>query len=123
VSTPTRGPQHTPEQRAQYEAQGFRYVDNMEAMPPDAALTLTRRVPAHTRTETADWCKREFLPMSEGFRQSRARMRKVIDRCYWCEHVFIDGEMMALAHFAGKTNKVLCQSCAGELLASQEAQP
>jgi hypothetical protein len=56
--------------------------------------------------------------MSPTFRRIRSGRRNLMDKCYWCGHVFIDGEMMALAHFVGKANKVLCQSCADELLNS-----
>jgi hypothetical protein len=84
-------------------------------------LTLSKRVPARTRTETADWCQREFLPMTPDFRRIRSSRRNPMDKCYWCGHPFDDGEMMALAAFVEKGNKTLCQSCADELLSSQEA--
>lgn len=83
-------------------------------------LTISKKVPARTRTEAAYWCQREFLPMSEGFRKARSSLRNQIDKCYWCGHLFEDGEMMALAAFVEKGNKTLCQSCGSELLSSQE---
>ncbi len=83
-------------------------------------LTISKKVPARTKTETADWCKRDFMPMSQDFRRIRSNHNNPMDKCYWCGHPFEDGEMMALAHFVGKTNKTLCQSCADELLGSQE---
>jgi len=39
-----------------------------------------------------------------------------MDKCYWCGHPFENGEMMALACFEKKGNKVLCQGCAKKLL-------
>ena len=85
-------------------------------------LTISKQV---TINATADWCKREFSPMTPDFRRQRAG-QDPLDKCYICNHPFDDGEMMALARFDNapyKTNRTLCQSCADELLSSQEAQP
>jgi uncharacterized CHY-type Zn-finger protein len=63
--------------------------------------------------------------MTPNFRRIRSGHKNPMDTCYWCKHAFEDGEMMALAHFVGKANKVLCQSCANELLSTenQEVKP
>ena len=84
-------------------------------------LTLSRRVPARTRTITALWCKLDFMEMSETFRAIRGRSRNPMDKCYWCGHAFANGEMMALAAFKGK-NKTLCQTCGAELLEEKSCQ-
>lgn len=91
-------------------------------MNSHAKLTLTRKVPARTRTETALWFRKDFMAMSQTFRDIRSKARNPMDRCWWCKHPFADGEMMALACFEGKGkgNKALCQDCATELLASGE---
>lgn len=81
-------------------------------------LSISRLVPARTKTMTAQWCRREFLPMSQGYRAARARLNSLMDACFWCDHKFVDGEMMALAAFDGQGNKVLCGKCADELLSS-----
>lgn len=86
------------------------------------ALTLSKRVPARTKTLTALWCRANFMEMSQQFRTIRAKARNRMDSCYWCSHKFADGEMMALACFDGKGNKTLCQRCAQELLASEAAE-
>ena len=84
-------------------------------------LKLSKRVPARTKVLTALWCRRDFMEMSQQFRDIRSRARNPMDTCFWCRHKFKDGEMMALACFEGKGNKTLCQSCADELLASESS--
>lgn len=81
-------------------------------------LQLSKRVPARTRTLTAKWCKRDFRVMDQKYRDIRAKMGKAMDACHWCGHKIADGEMMGLACFTEGGNKILCQPCAGELLAS-----
>ncbi len=83
-------------------------------------LTISKRVPARTKTLTAAWCKRDFMQMGPVYRDARARSRNPMDSCYWCDHKIADGEMIALACFEGIGNKVLCQPCADELLASDK---
>ena len=85
-------------------------------MPKKKRLTLSKRVPARTKTLTAVWFHKDFCEMNVRFRAIRKRARNPMDKCYWCEHPFKDGEMMALACFKGKGNKVLCQTCGDELL-------
>lgn len=53
--------------------------------------------------------------MSQKFRDIRKHFRNAMNTCYWCKHPFEDGEMMALACFRRKGNKVLCQDCANLL--------
>lgn len=81
-------------------------------------LTMFRRVPARTKTLTALWCKKDFTVMDQKFRDIREKMSKPMDTCHWCNHKFENGEMMALAAVKGTGNKMLCQSCAEQLLAS-----
>ena len=80
------------------------------------ALTLSKRVPARTKTIEFNWCYRNFAEMSPQFREIRARMSNPLDACAWCSHKFQDGEMMTLAQPKTGTNKVLCQQCANDLL-------
>lgn len=80
-------------------------------------MKLSKRIPARTKTLTAKWCKKNFLVMSPKYREVRKKMRKPMDTCYWCNHGFEDGEMMALALFNELCgNKVLCQNCADDLM-------
>lgn len=81
-------------------------------------IFLTKRVPAKTRTVYARWCKKNFMQMSQKFRAIRAKSRNPMDTCFWCRYSFQDGDMMGLAAFEKGPNKVLCQGCADELLAS-----
>lgn len=83
-------------------------------------MQLSKKIPARTKTVTAEWCKKDWLPMSPQFRAVRAKSRRPMGNCGWCGHAFVDGEMMALASFIEnkRGNDVLCQSCAGELIAS-----
>lgn len=82
------------------------------------SLTISKLVPARTKTLTARWCRREFMVMGQTYRAARARAGSPMDACFWCEHKFVDGEMMALAAFDAPGNKVLCGKCADELLSS-----
>ena len=68
----------------------------------------------------ADWIRQEFLPYDETFRKARARMRTKMSSCFKCRHKFNDGEMMALASFGSKGNKVLCRNCAVALKEVQD---
>lgn len=86
-------------------------------------MYLTKIVPAHRVMLKATWCNREFLAMSPSYRAIRGKMKKPMDKCYWCKHPFADGEMMALACFVEKGNQVLCQGCAEQLFASAEFVP
>lgn len=84
-------------------------------------MKLSKPVPARTKTLTALWCHKDFIAMSPNYRAILAKMRDRMDQCYWCGHVFVDGEMMALACFEGIGNKTLCHGCADQLLASDNA--
>lgn len=85
-------------------------------------LILTKRVPARVVMKATLWCNKNFLAMSPGYRAARAKCRSPMDSCFWCKHEFTDGEMMALACFVKKGNKVLCQDCADKLLASERTE-
>jgi len=78
------------------------------------ALKLSKKVQAHTKSITFNWCKKDFTEMSQQYRQIRAKCRNPMDTCFWCKHKFKDGEMMALAQPKKGANKVLCQACAEE---------
>tara|TARA_R110000851_G_scaffold22894_1_gene67560 strand:- start:276 stop:542 length:267 start_codon:yes stop_codon:yes gene_type:complete len=86
-------------------------------------LKLTKLIPARLETVVFEWCKREFLVMGPDFRNARRDMTRKLDKCSWCNHKFNDGEVMALASPKAPTksgNKMLCQSCATELLESDK---
>ena len=68
---------------------------------------------------TPEWINMEFLPYDEKFRTARKRARTKMDCCFKCDRRFREDEMMALASFGKKGNKVLCQRCA-EYLAEGE---
>ena len=85
-------------------------------------MKLTRTRPASTVEFTATACKLDFRKMSQEFRKIRSRCRNPLDRCEWCKHPFADGEMMALAFSDTKNNKgnkMLCQTCATDLISSE----
>ena len=84
-------------------------------------MKLSKVIPARRETVVFDWCKKEFLVMGPDFRNARRDRPRKFDKCSWCNHKFNDGEMMALACPEKSTNKMLCQSCATELLASDKA--
>ena len=81
--------------------------------------TLSRRVPARTRTENFTWIRRPFLTMSQQYRDVRKRM-KPMDSCFWCRHKFADGETMNLAGRPKGANVILCDSCADSASSGEE---
>ena len=87
------------------------------------AGSLTKRIPARTKTVNFLWIKREFTEMSQRFREIRKKCHSKMDACWWCGHKFEDGEMMALAAVSGKLNKILCGSCADSALVSTGLKP
>lgn len=79
-------------------------------------MFLTKNMPARKKTVHFRWCKKDFLVMDDGFRAIRAKMRNPMDKCFWCGHSFVNGEMMALAAREKAGNVVLCQECASKLM-------
>lgn len=75
------------------------------------AGTLSRMIPARRKTVEFLWIKREFMEMSQRYRNVRKSMGRPNGACWWCKHKFEDGEMMGLAAISGKLNKLLCGSC------------
>ena len=57
------------------------------------------------------WIKRDFMLMSQKYRDARKRMGTKRDSCFWCRHKFEDGEMMGLGAIKGKLNQMLCGTC------------
>lgn len=85
-------------------------------------MWLSRVVPARRKTVRFQWCARDFLTVTPQFRQIRSGSRNPMDKCWWCGHVFADGEKLSLACPEGKGgNKALCASCADECLASEKS--
>lgn len=82
-----------------------------------AGGTLSKVVPKHTRTIKFRWCKHDFK-LFGAFRAVRERSQglKEFDKCFWCKKPFEDADMMALAQPVKGGNKVLCQSCAAQLV-------
>ena len=80
---------------------------------------LTREIPARTETIEIDWCNKNWLAMSQTFRDIRAKARRPMTSCGLCKHPFVDGEMMALACFSKSGNKPLCGTCADLVLANE----
>ena len=79
-------------------------------------MELSKHVPARTKTVKFNWCQKDWLPMSQQYRNIRSRLRNPMDKCFWCGHEFEDGELMSLAQPEKGTNKVLCHLCATNLL-------
>ena len=83
-------------------------------------MELRKRIPARTHVEKFNRCITDFMEMSQEYRDIRARFQNKMDSCHWCKRKFVDGEMMALAQPTKGKNKVLCLSCAYELLKTKE---
>lgn len=73
-------------------------------------MKLSRSVPSHNKVLSIEHLKRDFMPMSDSYREIRSRFRNPMTSCFWCGYKFVNGDMMALAFCRGG-NKVLCQSC------------
>ena len=82
-------------------------------------MELSKTVPARKVKFQASSCKLDFMEMNQRFRDIRAKSRNPMDKCAWCKHEFVDGEMMALA-ITNSGNKVLCQSCGQQLIESRK---
>ena len=83
-------------------------------------MYLSKVIPQYTKVVKFRWCKKDWLEMSQRFRDIRKTMRSPMDSCFWCKHGFEDGEMMALASPEKGLNKLLCHTCADILLESEE---
>jgi len=81
-------------------------------------LKLSREIPKHQHAEYFNWCKKDFMVMTQKFRDIRSRSRNPMDTCHWCGHHFVNGEMMALTQPKKGRNRVLCQDCATQLIDS-----
>ena len=79
-------------------------------------LKLSRQVPTRTKTLNILRCKKDFMPMTNQFREIRSRSREPLDTCYWCHHKFENGEMMALGIVEKRGNAVFCQTCADAMV-------
>lgn len=82
-------------------------------------MELSKNIPARTKTVEFRWCKKDFMEMSQKYRDIRKGM-KPLDSCRWCGHKFKDGEMMALAAPEKQLNWLLCQDCAEALAKEAE---
>jgi len=78
-------------------------------------MKLIKTIPARVKTVNFLWCKKDCMKMNQGFRDARKKMKRKMTSCWWCNHKFVDGEMMALACAEGSGNKMLCQKCADKL--------
>lgn len=78
-------------------------------------MQIVRYIPARTEIIHVNWVKKDWMPMSQRFREIRSQIRKGNwDACFMCHHKFIDGEMMGLAN-TNQANKVLCAGCCDEI--------
>ena len=78
---------------------------------PDIAGSLTRRVPARTKTERFTWIRSPWMKMSQKYRDIRAKTRSPMDMCFWCRRKFEDGDTMNLAGRPKGKNILLCNAC------------
>ena len=79
-------------------------------------MSLSKIIPARKETIKAHWCKKDFMKMSDRYKQIRKGFKNPMTSCFWCKHQFVNDEMMALACIKGKGNKVFCQKCADNLM-------
>ena len=77
-------------------------------------LELSKIIPEHTETVLFTWIVLDHQEMSPLYRKARRGLKSPMDSCFWCNHSFIDGEMISLGGRYGKENVVLCRNCAME---------
>lgn len=85
-----------------------------------ADMKLSRIIPQHVHAVKFRWLHRDFMTMSDRYREIRARTSHPMDACKWCGYAFANGDVMALAQPEKGVNWVLCQTCAQMLEKSSE---
>ena len=75
-------------------------------------LSLSKRLPARTKTIKFLWLKEFPHPYSERFETIRRNDRMC--RCHWCQHHFEIGEKMVIGCIEGQGNRMFCQDCAAK---------
>lgn len=77
-------------------------------------ITLTKRIPARTKTANFLWC-REFMLYGKYSRARKKMGMTHVTHCYWCQRRFLDDDMMAMAAEKNSGNRLLCQECVGKM--------
>ena len=77
-------------------------------------MKLTKIVPKRTKTIEFRWIQKDFMEMSQKYRDIRSQCKSRLDKCDWCNHEFVDGEMMSLGQPLIGRNMMLCKSCCSE---------
>ena len=80
-------------------------------------MRLSKAVPEHRKTVHLTWLKHEFQRMGPKYRAIREKVGKPLDKCWWCDYVFRDGDWIGLAGREKGKNVVLCQTCCAEATA------
>lgn len=70
-----------------------------------------------TRTSTYKfvWVAVDKAHYTKEFRRIRARAKYKASGCFKCNHKFVDNEIMSIAAFVNKPNRMLCHKCAAEV--------
>ncbi len=78
-----------------------------------------------TRTSTYKflWVALDKFHYTKEFRKIRDRAKYKASSCFKCNHKFSDNEIMSLAAFVKKPNRMLCHDCAVEVKAALDAEP
>jgi len=92
--------------------------ETVRVEPVVRRLELSKMVPARQKIQRFRWCVKNFTEMTPKYRKIREQTQSPMDKCDWCEHVFQDGEDMALAAPLKGRNWILCQRCADEVLSA-----
>jgi len=83
-------------------------------------ISLSKIIAPKKKTVVFKWLRKDVLVYNEAYRTARSRMRKPLNKCFWCRHPFIDGEHFAVGCVEGQGNKVLCHQCADAALMEVE---
>ncbi len=83
-------------------------------------MKLSKKIPARTKTIKINWCTKDWVVMSQKYRDIRNKYhnKKFGFYCDWCRHEFENGESMSIAQPVKGKNMILCSRCADDVLSS-----
>lgn len=81
-------------------------------------MYLSKIIPKRKKIIEFNWCKKDFMEMTDRYREIRNKMKRPNDSCFWCNYKFKNGDIMGLAQPKKGFNKILCQKCADKVLNS-----
>ena len=88
-------------------------------MAVEWTMSLSRRIPARTRTWRAAWVRRSFSVYRDFVRHREEVNLKSPSTCHICHHAFQSNDQIALALIQSKgtkgRNRIICDACGQKL--------